>query len=101
MKEKNYTGLIPENREGREITAEASTMFSNDDAAKAFYSTARQRLLFIHNWGKITGSLSADFQLTDDKGTEVDRLVKKGDHFRIDIPGPGSHAGKGYDWARV
>jgi hypothetical protein len=57
--------------------------------------------LFVHNWHKITGKLSADFQLTDDKGQEVDRLVQKGDHFRIDITGPGSRAGEGYDWARV
>lgn len=101
MDEKNYTGLIPDNREGRQITAEASAEFNSVDEAKSFYKTARQRLLFIHNWGKIAGKLSADFQLTDNNGKEVDRLAQKDDHFRIDIPGPGSRAGQGYDWARV
>lgn len=101
MKEKNYTGLIPDNREGREITAESKSIFGNEEEARIFYRTARERLLFVHNWGKITGRLSADFQLTDDQGKEVDRLVKAGDHFRIDITGPGSKAGEGYDWARV
>ena len=57
--------------------------------------------MFIHNWGKIAGKLSADFQLTDNKGNEADRPAQKTDHFRIDIPGPGSKAGEGYDWARV
>jgi hypothetical protein len=99
--EKNYTGLIPENKEGRAITAEAKEIFSDKDEARRFYQTARQRLLFVHNWGRITGSLSADFQLTDDQGKEVDRPAQTGDHFRIDITGPGSKAGDGYDWAKV
>lgn len=101
MEEKNYTGLIPENVEGRAITATAQSSFADDTTAKAFYATARERLLSVRNWGKIAGSLSADFSLTDDKGHEVVRPVQRGDHFRIDIPGPGSSAGEGYDWARV
>lgn len=101
MGEKNYTGLIPEQREGREITATATTKFLNDMQAAEFYREARERLLFTHNWHKIAGWLSADFQLTDDGGKEVDRFAKEGDHFRIDIPGPGSHAGEGFDWAKV
>ena len=101
MEEKNYTGLIPENVEGRAITASSQSNFDNDGGAKAFYAVARERLLSVHKWGKIAGKLSADFSLTDDKGNNVVRPVQKGDHFRIDIPGPGSSAGDGYDWARV
>jgi len=101
MEEKNYTGLIPEQKEGRKITAEASANFAGNKEAKDFYQTAKRRLLFIHNWGKIAGKLSADFQLTDNNGNEADRPAQKTDHFRIDIPGPGSKAGEGYDWARV
>jgi hypothetical protein len=101
MEEKNYTGLIPANIEGKEITAEESITLSNTDEAKKLYETARQRLLFVHNWGKIAGALSAEFELTDNNGNEVERLVQKDDHFRIDIPGPGSKAGEGYDWAFV
>lgn len=58
-------------------------------------------MLYVHNWHQLAGWLSADFQLTDDQGKEVDRTAEKGDHFRIDITGPGSQAGEGYDWARV
>lgn len=100
MDDKNYTGLIPEQKEGRKITAEAVADLKNPAEAKTFFEEARKRLLYIHNWHKIAGGLSADFQLTDN-GNEVDRPVKKGDHFRIDIVGPGSHAGEGFDWARV
>jgi hypothetical protein len=101
MQEKNYTGLIPPNIQGKEITAEAKTVLESSDAALTFYKTAKKRLLYIRGWGKIAGALSADFQLTDEKGNEVNRPAKKGDHFRIDIPGPGSAAGQGYDWAYI
>jgi len=101
MNEKNYTGLIPDQREGNEITAESHAEFENTDQAIQFYNTARERLLYVHNWGNLAGSLSPDFQLTDENGKEADRLAQKGDHFRIDIIGPGSKAGGGYDWARV
>jgi len=101
MEDKNYTGLIPEQKEGRQITAEASSLFPDATHAEQFYKEVRRRLLYIHCWGKIAGRLSADFQLTDDRGREVDRLAQTGDHFRIDITGPGSKAGEGYDWASV
>jgi hypothetical protein len=101
MSEKNYTGLVPKSEDGKEISAEHSVMLDNAAAAKLLYEQAKQRLLYVQNWGKLTGKLIADFQLTDDYGKEVDRLTMKGDHFKIDITGPGSKAGEGYDWARV
>ena len=101
MEEKNYTGLIPGNTDGKAITSSAVARLDNVQEALALYTIARERLLYVHNWGKITGKLSADFQLTDDKGNEADRFAQPGDHFRIDITGPGSSAGEGYDWARV
>lgn len=99
--EKNYTGLVPDNVDGKAITSKAEVKMDNETEARTLYAIARERMLYVHNWGKIAGSLSADFQLTNDKGNEADRLAQKGDHFRIDIPGPGSSAGEGYDWARV
>lgn len=101
MEEKNYTGLVPENKDGKEITAEASVTLANAEEAQSFYKIAHDRLFYVNNWGEIAGKLSADFQLTNEKGAEEDRFAQKGDHFRVDIPGPGSVAGKGYDWAHV
>lgn len=98
---KDYTGLTPGNQEGREINAESCTEFSNEQQAISFFETAKQRLLEVNNWGKIAGKLSADFQLTDKEGGEVNRSVQKNDHFKIDIKGPKSTAGDGHDWVRV
>jgi hypothetical protein len=101
MHEKNYTGLVPENTEGKKITAEAVATFHDEDEARQFYKVASERLLNVNDWGKRAGSLSAEFQLTDEHGNQVKRAAHKGDHFRIDIPGPGSKAGGGYDWVVV
>lgn len=47
------------------------------------------------------GNISAEFQLVDKSGAEVQRTVQKGDYFKIDIPGPGTVSGDGYDWVQV
>ena len=44
---------------------------------------------------------SSDLQLVSAAGEELNRNLQMGDYFRIDIPGPGSSAGDGYDWVCV
>ena len=101
MGEKKYTNLIPENIEGREITAIASTHLDTRNFAISKYRLARERLLSIHQWHGISGTVSARFQLTDFKGAALHCQAEKGHFIRIDIPGPGSKAGKGYDWVQI
>ena len=100
-KEKNPSGMIPEHREGKEINTESTAELNSADEAKRLFSEAKQRLLNVNLWHEIAGTPSATFQLTDKEGREVNRTVEEGDHFKINIPGPGSVAGDGYDWVRV
>ncbi|MBA2249672.1 MAG: hypothetical protein H0W12_05725 [Chitinophagaceae bacterium] len=65
---------------------------------KLHNSLARERLLNVNNWHHVAGIISAAFQVTDKDGKAADRNIEKGDYVRIDIPGPGSKAGDGYDW---
>lgn len=44
---------------------------------------------------------TASFALTDGVGNIVRRVAGEGDHLRIDIPGPGSKTGDGYDWVKI
>jgi len=69
--------------------------------AKLLFLKARERLFDISHWENISEGLSASFDLTDKNGNIKEGFPEKGDHIRIDIPGPGSSAGKGYDWVRV
>jgi len=101
MHEKNYTGIIPEQTSGVAIDASSYTDFSSVEEAKTFFQEARKRLLDINNWHRIAGNLSATFQLTDKNGNEADTEAKEGYFLKIDIPGPGSATGKGYDWVII
>ncbi len=98
MKEKRS---VPENHSGVETNTESERIFESNASALAFYKQVRERLLNPNCWHQYAGKTTADFQLTDEKGNEIERMVQKGDHFRIDIPGPGSDTGNGYDWVRV
>lgn len=101
MAVKNYTGIIPQQLTGKEIVAEAATTFKDIKDANLFYVVAKERLLNCNNWHKIAVGLSARFQLVNENGDEVNRPAQKGDYLKIDIPGPGSKAGEGYDWVVI
>jgi hypothetical protein len=92
---------IPEHREGVDVNVEDSVSLKDEAEAKAFFSVVKTRLLNVNNWGKIAGALSADFQLTNEQGQEIDGIPRKGNYFKINIPAPGIITGEGYDWVRV
>ncbi len=101
MKHNDYLGLIPEQYTGKEIEADATVELRDEEEGKACYVDTKLRLLDVNNWHHIAGVFSAEFQLVDKDGKEVQRFAEKGDYLRIDIPGPGSKVGDGYDWVVV
>ncbi|MEJ7627288.1 MAG: hypothetical protein WKF35_10520 [Ferruginibacter sp.] len=93
--------IIPQQQVGGSSDTSALKELADEDQAKAFYSIVKNRLLNVNEWEKIGGLLSADFRLCDEHGKEVNRLIKENDHFKIDVPGPGTVTGDGYDWVQV
>ncbi len=98
---KDFTGIVPTQHTGEELEAEASVELDDENEAKKFYLLSKGRLLNVNNWHKLAGIISASFQLTDASGKEIDRQMQKGDYLKIDIPGPGSNEGDGYDWVCI
>lgn len=93
---------IPTQKEGAKTDVVSSEKFETAEEAKSFFQECKQRLLNINNWGIIAGVASADFKLTDKQGNEVQRGVANiGDCFKIDIPGPGTATGEGFDWVQI
>lgn len=92
---------IPEQQTGAESNTVATQQFATEAEARQFYGIVRQRLLQVNQWHDWAGTGTAEFRLTDAAGNEVAREPQAGDHFRIDIPGPGSITGDGYDWVRI
>ena len=101
MKQTDYAGIVPAQFTGKEIEVEATRELEDETAAGSFFEIAKRRLLDVNNWNKIAGAFTAQFQIIDEKGKEVSREVRKGDYLRINIPGPGSKEGDGYDWVCV
>ena len=93
--------VVPEQHEGVQTNTESSSELATDEAAKNFFKLAKRRLLTINEWHQYAGKATADFQLTDKNGTPVHRSPEKGDHLKIDIPGPATVSGEGHDWAQI
>ncbi len=92
---------IPQQHTGVQSNTEAAQNFATEKEAIAFFGVAKDRLLQVGHWQEWAGTGSARFWLTDAAGNEVNRTPLAGDHFKIDIPGPGTRTGDGYDWVRV
>ncbi len=93
--------IVPGQHEGGKSNTESHKDFSSEEEAKEFFHKVADRLMNVNEWHTYAGKLTADFTLTDAAGNPVQRPVEKGDHFRIDIPGPGTTTGDGYDWVQV
>lgn len=100
-KNKERDSIVPKQSDGKAITAKEIVELRNEREAKEFFEVAKNRLRNVNSWAELAGNGSATFQLMDSSGIPIDRYVEKGDLVRIDIPGPGSQAGEGYDWVQI
>jgi hypothetical protein len=55
----------------------------------------------VNGWADLTKGNLSRFQLTDGEGKEASGYARRGWHFRIDLPAPGTDAGRGFDWVKV
>jgi hypothetical protein len=98
---KKSPSLVPAQRAGVQKNVVKTVRFDSPEAARAFYPVAQRRLLDVNRWSDHCDGPSGTFTLRDGAGQRVDRPVRVGDFFQIDIPGPGPTAGDGYDWVQV
>lgn len=97
--EEKIDSLIPDQYQGSRMDVVEQRLSPDEKQAVALFNRASERLLDVNRWGSLAG-VSA-FQLIDASGVRVERAVQEGDFIRIDIPGPGTMAGMGYDWVIV
>jgi hypothetical protein len=93
--------IIPSQDSGIQTNTESTEELATEKEAKDYYVTVCKRLMDINNWQQYAGKATAAFQLTDNSGKDVKRDPQKGDHLKIDIPGPGSVSGQGFDWVQI
>jgi hypothetical protein len=92
---------IPQQYEGKQLDLSAGRDFKDEESSRRFYQLVKRRLLRAFEWYDIAEIPAATFTLSDQHGEEILREMQVGDIIRIDIPGPGSPKGDGYDWVKV
>jgi hypothetical protein len=93
--------IVPPQSGGAKKDIEHTVKAADDNDARKLFMIARNRLLDVNNWHKVAGPASARFYLSDAHGNTLDRTVEKGDYIKIDLPGPGSSEGHGFDWVYI
>lgn len=92
---------IPPQISGKKLDYFAYAEFPNEKKAHAAFLIAKNRLLQINDWHTLTAKPSAHFFIVDAYNQDQNRPLKLADYVKIDIPGPGSISGKGFDWVHV
>jgi len=92
---------VPPQQTGSEMNAVEKVEFDSEAEALYFFKTVKERLLDVNRWTELSGVAMSDFFLTDEAGNTVQRKATGGDHIKIDIPGPGTQTGGGYDWVTI
>jgi hypothetical protein len=95
------TTLIPVHTAGKQNDLFHSSLLQTRDEAVDCFKRAYKRLLNPKTWHELGGVFSGEFVLVNNHGEQLNRLAQVGDLYRIDLPGPGSRTGDGYDWVRV
>ncbi|MFY0256256.1 hypothetical protein ACDQ55_20140 [Chitinophaga sp. 30R24] len=93
--------FIPAQYIGEATTTSETKELVDEAAAVSFFKTAMERLIDVNHWAKLSGAMSSDFQLIDLTGRPTDGYAATGMYIRINIPGPGTNAGLGYDWVKI
>jgi hypothetical protein len=92
---------IPKQRLGEYLDVREERTFATEAEAVDFFYVARKRLLDVNHWSSLAGTALSTFKLTNSFGNAVNRYAEVGDYLRIDIPGPGTASGDGYDWVKI
>ncbi|MBC7565696.1 MAG: hypothetical protein H7223_01875 [Pedobacter sp.] len=102
-KESNSIGgaHVPEQKVGSEINASSTATFATTKEAISHYYVVKKRLLDVNSWFEFANLPVSSFKLFDHSCRVAERSAIEGDYIRIDIPGPGTKTGQGYDWVVV
>lgn len=94
-------GNIPEQYRGKQLDIQEARGYGSPEVAERAFLRIRTMLFDINHWHEVAGALSAQFVHVNSFGEPIEQNPREGDFIKIDIPGPGTVSGEGYDWVRV
>jgi hypothetical protein len=98
MNIKDKETIVPPQQKGGKSTAVKRKVYKTVDEAKTIFNEVKLRLLDVNNWSKYS---FAHYELVRSDGSHKNGIAQETDIIKIDIPGPASTGGKGYDWVQI
>lgn len=71
------------------------------EQAMTDYAELHRRLMAVNHWHEFSDKIKAEFSLIDATTLETTEEFTLGNYIKIDIPGPGSPSGHGFDWTKI
>lgn len=93
--------FIPKQQVGSKVDISSHVEFNSNAEALAFFKIVKHRLVNVNRWDIICKAPSSTFRLVNAKNQEIAGLVNEGDYIKINVPGPGTKIGEGFDWVNV
>jgi hypothetical protein len=98
MDETHY--LVPRHIGGTEKDITFSISAEDIEDADDWFVDAKDRLLDVNNWQEYIRNKDVRFRLADDRGRNVDRPARRGDHIKIFFSDGANFSGD-FDWATI
>ncbi len=92
---------IPAQLKGESHTIVSMQCANTVAIAINYFEELQLRLKAINEWDSFSSKIKAKFFLIDSETSEITTELKVGNLIKIDVPGPGSPSGKGYDWTEI
>ncbi len=93
--------IIPEQIKGDSHDVVSMVCTNSIDSAAFLYNETVERLKSVNLWYSYSDKVKAKFTLIHSETELETNALTKENLIRIEIPGPGTISGKGYDWTRI
>lgn len=93
--------LVPQQQQGGHHDVESCFTCDSIEEARELFPRLRERFFNISCWDEYAGKLMANFELHNASGNPKAGMPATGDCIKIDIPGPGTNSGSGFDWVCI
>ncbi len=98
---KIYEKLIPKHVEGKKLDLVKKIQYKSTEESEKRFIEFKNKLRNVNNWYLICKKNGAEFLLHSNTCETKDVQFIENSYLRINIPGPGSNVGDGYDWVII
>lgn len=93
--------LIPKQIKGDSHDVVSMKCLDTVDSAEHNYEMVVERLQAVNDWHSYSNKFKGKFKLINPKTEQQSSKLEIGMLIRIEIPGPGTVSGNGYDWTEI